>query len=216
MVGFPLIDRSLVGMLLLSLLFHCSLFLMVSTWGRWGKAKVTAPIMIDLVSDSAPSEPPAGKVAPKSPQVQERPSAMQVPAEEPAEEKIIEGETPDTTERLRSSIAEIERRVGREGRSVSLEEAYHAELYRHMKRFWHLPDEMVAEAKERGFQTEVWVRWRRDGVVLSYQIEKGSGNTAFDESVTRAIRSASPLPSIPPGLSGKEKEIGFRFSAQDY
>ncbi len=53
----------------------------------------------------------------------------------------------------------------------------------------------------------------KDGKVTNVEMEKGSGNRFFDESVLRAIGKASPLPVPPEKLRGTEDhyEVGFRF-----
>ncbi|MBI4208883.1 MAG: TonB family protein [Deltaproteobacteria bacterium] len=213
-------------MVFLSLSLHTLLFsVVVSHWGHWGKEKVFNPIMVDLVS--LPTQAPAGRVTkPSEPATS---SAVKEVKEAVAKQrptpKMESPKTPtpsktraeDPASRLRSAISDIQQRVGVSGSGGgSIADAYHAELYEHMKRFWHMPADMALKAKRNDLQTEMLVRWRRDGVIISFKIEKGSGDVAFDESVTRAVRGASPLPSIPSSVAGKEKEVVFRFSAKDY
>jgi TonB family protein len=213
-------------MVFLSLSLHVLLFfVMISHWGDWGGAKVFNPIMVDLVSlptqasiTSSPVKEIKEAVAKPAPTPKmESPSVKKETGkkrETPTSSKAGGG---DAASRLRSAISDIQQRVGASGSGGgSVEDAYHAELYEHMKRFWHMPADMALKAKRNDLQTEMLVRWRRDGVITSFKIEKGSGDVAFDESVTRAVRAASPLPSIPSSVTGKEKEVVFRFSAKDY
>lgn len=230
------LDRLFIRMVFLSLSLHVLLFfVMVSHWGDWGGAKVFNPIMVDLVS--LPTQAPAGRatkssepLAPSPVKEVKQTVAKPTPTpkmESPSVKKETgkKKETPtspkasggDAASRLRSAIADVQQRVGASGSGGgSVEDAYHAELYEHMKQFWHMPADMALKAKRNDLQTEMLVRWRRDGVIISFKIEKGSGDVAFDESVTRAVRAASPLPSIPSSVTGKEKEVVFRFSAKDY
>lgn len=63
--------------------------------------------------------------------------------------------------------------------------------------------------------TEVTITIRKDGKLVEWNVDKGSGSRVFDESVTRALRAAEPYPPIPPSLSLDSIEIPFRFRPED-
>ena len=60
--------------------------------------------------------------------------------------------------------------------------------------------------ESRNLEAIISFRMDKDGNVISYKIEKSSGNTLFDHSAVRAILKSSPLPPHP-----VEREIEVRF-----
>ena len=61
----------------------------------------------------------------------------------------------------------------------------------------------------------VFFRLRRDGRVADVRIEKGSGNSYFDRSAMRAIRSAAPFPPLPKAFTDDYLSIHFTFLQKD-
>ncbi|HER43214.1 MAG TPA: TonB C-terminal domain-containing protein, partial [Candidatus Eisenbacteria bacterium] len=61
----------------------------------------------------------------------------------------------------------------------------------------------------------VFFRLRRDGRVDDVRIEQGSGNTYFDRSAMRAVRSAAPFPPLPRAFTDDYLGIHFTFVQKD-
>lgn len=53
----------------------------------------------------------------------------------------------------------------------------------------------------------VWFRMARDGTVLAWRIDRGSGSPLLDEAVRAMIESASPLPALPAEVAGGTLEL---------
>lgn len=89
--------------------------------------------------------------------------------------------------------------------------AYFRLLDERIRANWTVPFLPPEETKSLMVQLRITIE--KDGRVSSVWMEKGSGNTFFDDSVLRAIRKASPLPVPPEQLRGAEEvyEVGFRF-----
>ncbi len=89
--------------------------------------------------------------------------------------------------------------------------AYFRLLDERIRANWTVPFQRPEETKSLMVQLRITIE--KDGRVSSVWMEKGSGNSFFDDSVLRAIRKASPLPVPPEQLRGAEEvyEVGFRF-----
>ena len=66
-----------------------------------------------------------------------------------------------------------------------------------------------------GLTCLVFFRLRRDGRVEDVRIEQGSGNTYFDRSAMRAVRSAAPFPPLPRAFTEDYLGIHFTFVQKD-
>jgi colicin import membrane protein len=88
---------------------------------------------------------------------------------------------------------------------------YFRRLEERVRNSWVLPAAMVRDAAKLVVELRIVIE--KDGRVSEERIERGSGNSYFDDSVRRAIRKASPLPIPPEQLRGGEDhyEVGFRF-----
>lgn len=53
----------------------------------------------------------------------------------------------------------------------------------------------------------LWFRMARDGTVLAWRIDRGSGSPLLDEAVRTMIESASPLPALPAEVAGGTLEL---------
>lgn len=69
---------------------------------------------------------------------------------------------------------------------------------------WHIP--FISGAK-KNLETKVTIKIRRDGRIVDISMEKRSGNRSYDESVLRALRTADPLPPIPPSVDEDPLEV---------
>jgi TolA protein len=88
---------------------------------------------------------------------------------------------------------------------------YFRRLEERVRSSWVLPGALVRDAAKLVVELRIVIE--KDGRVSAERIERGSGNSYFDDSVLRAIRKASPLPVPPEQLRGGEDhyEVGFRF-----
>jgi len=88
---------------------------------------------------------------------------------------------------------------------------YFRRLEESVRNSWVLPGALVRDAGNLVVELRIVIE--KDGRVSAQRIERGSGNSYFDDSVLRAIRKASPLPVPPEQLRGGEDhyEVGFRF-----
>ncbi len=66
-----------------------------------------------------------------------------------------------------------------------------------------------------GHSCVVYFRLRKDGRIEDLRIEQSSGNSYFDRSATRAIRSAAPFPPLPRAFSDEFLGIHFTFVQKD-
>jgi len=92
---------------------------------------------------------------------------------------------------------------------------YFRRLEESVRNSWVLPEALVRDPGKLVVELRIVIE--KNGRVSEERIEKGSGNTYFDESVRRAIRKASPLPVPPEQLRGGEDhyEVGFRFHGSE-
>jgi len=88
---------------------------------------------------------------------------------------------------------------------------YFRRLEERVRSSWVLPGALGRDAAKLVVELRIVIE--KDGRVSAERIERGSGNSYFDDSVLRAIRKASPLPVPPEQLRGGEDhyEVGFRF-----
>jgi protein TonB len=61
----------------------------------------------------------------------------------------------------------------------------------------------------------VYFRLRKDGRIEDLRVEQGSGNSYFDRSATRAVRSAAPFPPLPRAFTDEFLGIHFTFVQKD-
>ncbi len=84
---------------------------------------------------------------------------------------------------------------------------YYADVWEKIQESWHSPNMAVT----KGLLTVVSIKIRKDGRITDWTIEQRSGNRAYDESISRALRSIDSLPPIPASLHTDLIEIGFNF-----
>jgi TonB family protein len=71
---------------------------------------------------------------------------------------------------------------------------------------WYTPP-----SAKKDLETLVTITVRKDGRITDWQIDQRSGNRAYDEPLTRAIRSIDKLPPIPASLNTDSIDIPIRF-----
>ncbi|MGD9123949.1 MAG: energy transducer TonB [Desulfarculaceae bacterium] len=131
--------------------------------------------------------------------------------------------------RLDSALNRIEQRVAARGPSTSGAMApagagaqgqlslrfqiYYTERWERLRRHWVLPEALVEQTK--GLTTVIVMRIKRDGSLEKVWLEKGSGNSRFDQSCLRAAERGAPFPPLPPEVRSSSHEVGVRFRAED-
>jgi TonB family protein len=89
---------------------------------------------------------------------------------------------------------------------------YYAEIWARIRGQWSLPQGILPKGN---VETVINVRILRSGAIVDIGFEKKSGNRYFDDSAVRAIKKASPLPSLPSWIRGSDIEIGIRFRSDE-
>ncbi len=85
---------------------------------------------------------------------------------------------------------------------------YYNMIWERIRDAWVLPEGVT---KGKSLEAIVALRIKRNGTIENYWIEKGSGNTYFDQSAIRAINKANPLPALPEDFREEVFEVGVRF-----
>lgn len=91
-------------------------------------------------------------------------------------------------------------------------ENYAAELDRHVKQFWSLPEWL----NRKGYKGQLVVRIDERGQIISREMLKSSGNQQFDESVIATIDQSNPLPAPPEKLTAKVRSEGILIGFGDW
>jgi TonB family protein len=96
--------------------------------------------------------------------------------------------------------------------SIPMSDLWEAGYYNHVRetmyRVWNQPASLSANA---GLSAEALIRVSRDGVIISRNIVRSSGNSLMDESVTKALQSVPLLKPLPAQFEGASKEIRILF-----
>ena len=172
------------------------------------QVKILQPIIRarqpEPVETSAPSKP-----EPKKPVVVKPKAKDKVPVKKPEPEKAPEQEEKP-----------MDLSVGKEaedGTSISVEgqrfpfSYFLAAIERKVSQNWFSGVSSGAD----GLTCLVFFRLSRDGRVDDVRIEQGSGNTYFDKSAMRAVRSAAPFPPLPRAFTDNYLGIHFTFVQKD-
>jgi len=205
--------------LLISILIHVTLLWVLLTLFRIVpemrlpekiyQVKILQPIM-----RTRQPEPEVKTEAPSKPEP-EKPAVVKPKEKEKAPEKKTEPEkAPEPREKP------MDLSVGKEaedGTSISVEgqkfpfSYYLAAIERKVSQNWFSGVSSGAE----GLTCLVYFRLRRDGRIDDVRIEQGSGNTYFDRSAMRAVRSAEPFPPLPRAFTDNYLGIHFTFVQKD-
>lgn len=86
--------------------------------------------------------------------------------------------------------------------------AYYDRIWAKIRSSWVLPEGVTSSTS---LTTVVGIRIAASGEIEQYWIEERSGNDYYDQSALRAIRKASPLPSLPDDISEIPLEVGINF-----
>ena len=81
-----------------------------------------------------------------------------------------------------------------------------------VRRGWTLD---VSRLKGQHLEAVITLLVRRDGKILSFHLEKKSGNVLLDETADRAVRKLEGLPPFPKIYSPPEAEIELHFRPEE-
>lgn len=82
---------------------------------------------------------------------------------------------------------------------------YEADLDRHIKKYWALPQWLT----KKNLKAQIIIRVDEKGQLLSRELVKSSGNPSFDDQVLRTVDEANPLPAPPLKLTAKARVDGI-------
>lgn len=88
---------------------------------------------------------------------------------------------------------------------------YTASLNGRISSHWQLPEILKTKSNLR---TMVALTVRRDGSIEDMRIERKSGDSFFDQSVLKALQSATPLPGFPALIDKSTLEFALNFTPQ--
>ena len=86
---------------------------------------------------------------------------------------------------------------------------YTASLNGRISNHWQLPEILKTKSHLR---TMVALTIRRDGSIKDMRIEQKSGDSVFDQSVLKALRSSAPLPGFPSLIDKSTLEFALNFT----
>ena len=90
--------------------------------------------------------------------------------------------------------------------------AYYNSIWGKIQQAWILPPYDKRAGK---LVAIVVLRISRSGEILGFEFEQRSGDANLDDSVSRAIRKANPLPPLPDFFRESVLEVGIRFSPDE-
>jgi colicin import membrane protein len=86
---------------------------------------------------------------------------------------------------------------------------YSASLHGRISNHWQIPEILK---KKPHLKAVVALTVRRDGSIKDMRIEQKSGNSVFDQSVLKALRSSAPLPGFPALIDKSTLEFALNFT----
>lgn len=205
--------------LLISILIHVTLVWVLLTLFRivpemrLPEKVYHVKILQPLIRSRQP-EPEVKTEAPSKPKPK-KPAVVKPKEKEKAPEEKVEPEKAPEQEEKSMDLS-----VGKEvedGTSISVEgqrfpfSYYLAAIERKVSQNWYSG---VSSGVE-GFTCLVFFRLRRDGRIDDVRVEQSSGNTYFDRSAMRAVRSAEPFPPLPRAFTDNYLGIHFTFAQKD-
>ncbi len=178
------------------------------------------------IPDVAPKEAP--------PEPKKAEAKVDKPTEKPAEpkrveEKPVEKKAPKEAyneKQIRSALADLKKRVNRQraveeralaarGRITSQVmqikyKVYYNTIWDIIRENWIVPQGVRLQP---GLETILGITVAANGRIVDIDLEKRSGNDAFDDSAVRAVERSSPFPPLPG--EEKELEVGIRFTPEE-
>ncbi len=89
-----------------------------------------------------------------------------------------------------------------------VEKQFFNSIVGHIHGYWQLPE---YKSWNKDLSTTIAVTISANGKIKNMFIENSSGDKIFDQFVLKALRSADPLPNIPPALKKQYFDIGLVF-----
>jgi TonB family protein len=86
--------------------------------------------------------------------------------------------------------------------------AYYGAIWSRIKAKWAFPGGLLPQ---NDLVAVVHVRIMRNGATEGVSLEKRSSNSFFNDSAIKAVKKASPFPSLPGGMRDSSIEVGIRF-----
>jgi periplasmic protein TonB len=82
-------------------------------------------------------------------------------------------------------------------------------LRRHLLKYKRTPPDAIARRQEGTVYVSIEIA--RDGTVLAATIQRSSGFPLLDQAILDMVRSASPVPPLPPEVPGAARKVGLDF-----
>jgi len=91
----------------------------------------------------------------------------------------------------------------------AIENQYIATIGSSLNQHWALPE---IKPWNPDLSATVIIHIAKDGRIINHRFEKRSGDSVYDQFVSRAIQDANPLPPIPGAMKVSDFTIGLRFT----
>ncbi len=91
----------------------------------------------------------------------------------------------------------------------AIENQYIATIGSSLNQHWALPE---IKPWNSDLSATVIIHIAKDGRIINHRFEKRSGDSVYDQFVSRAIQDANPLPPIPGAMKVSDFTIGLRFT----
>ncbi|MEW5735351.1 MAG: cell envelope integrity protein TolA [Thermodesulfobacteriota bacterium] len=175
-----------------------------------------------------PPEPKAAKVLPPDKTKKKAPDKKKSLAEALAAiQKQVRNRKEDSVAAAISAIREKENAAAEGGaaaagpgvpggiasRAFDVMDLYNLEMKDQITRKWAYPPAMAKDPSR--LVVEILITIERDGRISEITLVSRSGDSAFDDSVLRAVRLSDPLPPLPSSFREKSRSVSIQFKATD-
>ena len=205
--------------LLISILFHVVLLWVLLTLfnivpemrlpEKIYQVKILQPIMRSRQPE------PEQKAEAETPVIEEKEEPAEVKPKE--KEKKPEPKQEAKTESKEEPLDVSMEKEAEDGTSIAVEgdkfpfSYYLSAIERKVSQNWY----SGVSSESGGHSCVVFFRLRKDGRIEDLRVEQSSGNSYFDRSASRAVRSAAPFPPLPRAFSDEFLGIHFTFVQRD-
>ncbi|AGF79510.1 TonB family protein [Desulfocapsa sulfexigens DSM 10523] len=93
--------------------------------------------------------------------------------------------------------------------NTAIENQYIATIGSSLNQHWALPE---IKPWNPDLSATVIIHIAKDGKIINHRFEKRSGDSVYDQFVSRTIQDANPLPPIPGAMKVSDFTIGLRFT----
>ncbi|MDX1763578.1 MAG: energy transducer TonB, partial [bacterium] len=170
-----------------------------------------------LADVKTPGEEPKKEEAKKAPEkpAEVKKEEAKAPPEPEYSEKDITSAIAGLKKKVTAKRVAEQKAIAARGRVTSrlMEikyKVYYNTIWGIIRDAWAVPEGLKVRAD---LETIIGIRIAKDGRIITIEVEKSSGNSAYDDSTIRAIEKSSPLPPFPG--DEPELEVGFRFTPED-